>query len=189
MMRAIAHSAPLVLAYSDRVGGNVEHDGYSPNPNGLYEVGGRICTAEGQRKLNKQPRVLVKVFFDYLCTIPRGNHKIVFMIRDPDEIKQSVARVSEHFKNLDREYERPWPINVKTFDRYRPYRQEDIDHVIGVMEARSDVKMVVVDYGDLVANPLSQMRRVQEVIPELRVEKAARLIDPKLHRMRSVDVA
>jgi hypothetical protein len=205
MMRAIAHSMPdgIELAYSDRLGGNQEYEGYRPNPWGLYELGGMSRTSQGMRELNarhqalrKRPAsivhgcgVVVKILFDALPNLPKGQHKIIFMVRDPVEIMASVRRVQAHFDKVGHEQPQPYPINVRTFDVYRNYSQADIDHVLGILDVRCDVEYIVVDFKDLIENPEIEFERAAELLHPipLNAKRAATFIDPKLYRERKDD--
>lgn len=188
MMQALFYglNEKRVLAYTkeDDQKGNVEKGGYMPNPGPLLEVGG---TAYEAAFLRSQPKnVLIKLFFDVLPLIPSGDHKIVFMERDPDEIRGSVQRVKEHFKEIGfTKQQKAFAPHIKTFDVFRDYCQEDIDHVLGIMRQRKDCRLFRVDYNELVQRPAMSFESISEWLDlDLDVEKAASLIDEKYYRAR-----
>lgn len=187
MMGALSKSLRVdsVLAYTeaDDIKGNVELDGYAPNPVPLLEVGGWYRCADFLRK--QSDKVLIKVFFDALPEIPAGKHTIIFMDRDPEEIKESLRRVQAHFDKIG--YEDKMKASPdRTFDVFAPYSQEDIEHVIGIMEMREDVELIRVSYNDLMADPHREFQRISEMIP-LDVNEAASYIDSNYYRSKVKD--
>ena len=166
--------------------GNVIHNGYIPNPRGLYEVAGNTRKAEFLRKHCDKHHLILKVLFDRLVYLPTSRYKIVFMERDEEEIKASVEQVNKHFKAINFEAAQEFPDFVQTFSVSRPYNREDIDHVLGIMDVRSDVELLRVQYADLVAEPIATFQRVAEFLAphQLNVGIAASTIDEKYYRMR-----
>lgn len=172
-----------ILAYSDEDDNmrNVEIDGYSPNPGLLYEVGGHVRNASF---LRIQPEgVLIKIFFDSVVNLPSGEHTVIFMERDESEIRDSLERVQEHFDKIGHKANMG-DTPERTFDIFREYDQDDIDHVIGILEQRKDIKLIRVNYRDLVEHPKREFRRIAEHL-DLDIEKAASVIDERYYRSRA----
>ena len=196
MVRALYHASTgldLLVAPSMEQA-NPEHEGYQPNPNGLYEVG--LVRYLEPRFLRKIPdNSILKILYDGLPNLPKGDYKVIFMERDPDEITASSERVEKHWA----EYEAGTGIKhessldmtkILPFYCLRPYNQDDIDHVLGIMQTRWDVDLVRVSYNDVINDPLTAFKRIKhnglgKVRFEFDVEKAASLVDPQLYRSRS----
>jgi hypothetical protein len=156
-----------VVPYSDKdqwIAGPPKN-GYQPCPTPLLEVGSAAyCNAEFLRGL--PDNLLIKVFFDGLLNLPANEYIIVFMERDLAEIKASLVRAEEHITNWALESRNIPPEMTKkrhakverTFCIYRDYNQDDIDHVLGIMEQRKDVTLLRVNYRDLIANPYETLQ-------------------------------
>jgi hypothetical protein len=196
MMRAILHSmrhSTVVVPESPERGNAVEIDGYLPNPNGLFEAGGSprrpvMLRSWERTHLDKSaPPLLIKIFFDSLINIPAGDHKIIYMVRDPEEIKKSCDRLVKYWKEVSYPGQPAYSDYIRGFDVYRKYSREDEDHVIDVMMVRRDVELIVVDYGDLINDTHRQFERVRELVSpliDIDVGAAVKLIDPALYRSR-----
>lgn len=186
-MRALFGSLneKAIIAYSPGAGaeGNVEKDGYAPNPGPLLEVGGNARNASF---LRSQPdNVLIKIFFDSILELPAGKHTVIFMERDPEEIRQSLEMVAAHFDSVGfTNYQKP--CDERAFDVYRDYDQDDINHVLGILEQRKDITLIRVDYGDLVNDPEAVFQRISKHL-DLDVVKAKSLINSKFYRARNND--
>lgn len=201
MVRALYHASTgldLLVAPSMEQA-NPEHEGYQPNPNGLYEVG--LVRYLEPRFLRKIPdNSILKILYDGLPNLPKGDYKVIFMERDPDEITASSERVEKHWDAIDHHFDGDkCKVEHKSglemakmlpFCSLRPYNQDDIDHVLGIMQTRWDVDLVRVSYNDVINDPLTAFKRIKhnglgKVRFEFDVEKAASLVDPQLYRSRS----
>jgi hypothetical protein len=134
--------------------------------------------------------VIVKIFFDGLIALPSGKYLIIFMERDPLEIKASLKRVDDH---LDKLGGRTNLVIEAPFDVYRDYNQEDIDHVKGIMRERRDVRLLEVDFRELVEDPIAVFNKIKYTPIgrerlDLDVERAASFIKPEFYRERIENV-
>lgn len=158
-----------------------EPDGYSPNPNGAYEVG-TMAYHNARFLRNIPPDSLIKVLFDGLPNLPRGNYKIIYMERDVDEIRASTKRVEEYLGGdalgaLELTKHLP-------FSCFRPYNQEEIDHVLGICRARCDIDIAMVNYNDVINDPLEQFNKLKSLGWPIIPEVCASEIDQTLYRSR-----
>jgi hypothetical protein len=167
---------------------NPNFEGYQANPNGLYEVGlGQYLRTEWTRKI--PDNALVKILFDGLPTLPKDKYKIIFMQRDESEIVASIERVEAHWKRYGEangvekidhnEYTLALPLCC-----LRPYNSEDIKHVLGICEARTDFDVMCIDYAEVIENPLEVFTRLQDWGWPIDPEKCASTIDKSLYRVR-----
>jgi hypothetical protein len=160
-------------------------DGYKPNPGNLWEVGQRLYWNPAFLR-GIPDDSFIKIFFDGLQTLPKRDcrYKIIFMVRDAQEILNSIERVEQHILENDRSIissEQPYT----PFSVYRSgYKQEDIDHAIGICEARIDMDLFVVDYGEVVRDPLTVFERLAEGGIPIDPAICAQTIDPKFYRSR-----
>ncbi len=156
---------------------NRELDGYKPCPTGIWEL---------TRENYMDPLVTrgfadgcaYKVFFDGLPCLPKASYKILFMRRDADEITASLARTEKYLEDSGRARTKH---QFMPFNAYGPYNQEDIDHVLGICEARKDFDLVQINYKSLVDNPREIINSLSLPID---IDKAARAINKNFYRQR-----
>ena len=167
---------------------------YQPNPNGLYEVGlVRYLEARFLRKIPND--CLIKVLYDGLPNLYPNDYKIIWMDRDEDEIRASEERVDRHFKDCDKEAgtvkkDHNEYTQILPFCSLRPYSKEDVDHVLKICEMRKDFDLVRVNYRDVIEDPIKAFKKIKwtplgRLRVDIDVEKAASVIDKKLHRFKS----
>ena len=188
MMKALVTGLTIpgiTLAYDpfsmDGDHGNMECDGYKPNPSPLYETRGAWRTPAFLRNL--PDNVLIKIFFDGLTILPSGDYAVIFMQRDPAEIALSLEMVDKHFKRVGFTERQP-PSEKLPFDCYRPYKQADIDHVLGIVEQRRDINLIRVNHKDLIERPIEVFQAIRGSGIDLDVDKCASVIDAKHYRAR-----
>jgi hypothetical protein len=157
-----------------------EVDGYIPTPGKLWEVGrGFYKNAEFLRCIPDDS--LIKILFDGLPAIPKGEWTVIFMLRDEVEIRASYARSDAHIRAAGISEN---PKTKHTFDVYRPYNQEDLDHVIGICEARSDMDLFKIQYRDVIDDPVGIFTALQECGLDIDPEKSAAEVKPEYYRFR-----
>lgn len=159
---------------------NTEKDGYIPNPQGIWEVGPMYYyNPKFLREIQQFDIGLIKIFFDGLPLLPKGEYKVIYMLRDVEELQSSIDHVEEHLTamKVSRDFERPFPFSV-----YDEYKQEDIDHVLGICEARDDFDMHFVNYRDVIENPRAVFEGLNMPID---VDTCVATVEPSLYRFRS----
>jgi hypothetical protein len=104
------------------------------------------------------------------------------MDRDPEEIQASLERMDSFLCKHNIKPSADWP---SAFNCFRPYRKEDIDHVVGICEARSDMHVIRVNYADVIERPHRAFETLRLNGIPIDPDKAAAAIDPKLYRIRS----
>jgi len=163
------------------------HDGYKPNPEGLWEVGQRnYFNAHFLRNIPDES--FIKIFFDGLPCLPKRDYIIIYMHRDEEEIKASLARVERHIEENSRT-ESSSKLGTQphtTFSVYgREYNQENIDHVIGICEARSDINLIQLNYKDVVTDPLTAFEMLANAGLPIDPAICASTIDSDYYRFKS----
>lgn len=160
---------------------NVDTGEYVPNPDGLWEVGqAYYSNAKFLREIPDGS--LLKILYDGLPCLPKGNYKVIFMLRDEEEINASCNRLDEH---LEQTGVGANPARIGAFDVFRPYRQDDIDHVLGICEARSDIELIKLNYRDVVEHPYEAFSSLGMPID---AEKAASVVKPEYYRFKREEI-
>jgi len=157
-------------------------DGYQPLPDGgLFELGRNsyINPKIMRMLIDKAPdQICIKVFFDGLPVLPVSDYTVIFMRRDADEIEQSMQAVDRYKRKRD------FPVHKRArlpFDVYAPYDANNLKHCLDIAKARQDMKVLEVEFRDLVEDPGAVLTRLELPID---IEKAASAIDPDWYRCR-----
>jgi len=144
----------------DRVAHSRSDGQYHPNKGGLYEV--PLSEYQGVGFPLQYRGKLIKVMawgLDGLAVNPQG-YRVVLMMRDPEEIRQSY----EAF--FDQPLRMPW------FTEYT----ERMERAVKLVRNRNDVLSVdVMQYRDLVTNPQAELAMLDWPID---VKAAAATVDP-----------
>ena len=179
MMQAIMKGLTrgMVLYRPDLEKLNAPEGDYQPNIGALLEVGRAwYMLPEFLRRIPDQS--VIKIFFDGLPNLPAGDYRVIFMDRCETEIRASCERVDKHLRvqgvpeNEDTSY---------CFDVFRPYKREDIEHVLGICRQRKDIDLRVVDFREVVKEP---ERVLASLDLPINVKRAASVVDPEHYRFR-----
>jgi hypothetical protein len=158
-----------------------EVDGYIPTPGRLWEVGRGFYNSAGFLR-GIPDDSLIKILFDGLPNLPKGKWFIIFMLRDEIEIRASYARSDAHIRAAG------IPDNPETqftFDVYRPYDQKAIDHVLGIMESRRDVRLFKLNYRDVIEDPVGIFTALQECGLDIDVRNVVWILMLRKQRLKS----
>jgi len=140
------------------------------NPKGYYELeGGKIISRliEGTFPIEKYEGKFIKITAYGLQFLPKGNYKIIYMVRNLDEILDSMEKMSGP---VDREKEKP------LFEKLNKF-------TIDLMEKREDIEYIIVNHRDVIQNTRREVERVNEFLGGmLDVDEAVKAVDPKLWR-------
>ena len=66
----------------------------------------------------------------------------------------------------------------------RWHKQEDIDHVRWICQAREDIDLLEVEFSDVLEQPLTEFRKLRRQGVPIDHHKAAKAINPKYYRCR-----
>jgi len=186
MMKALHHGGLSPILNPKMEGVNLDDDGYQPNPGGLYEVGlNQYMDMDFQRAIPDGS--VIKILFDGLPFLPHRGYKIIWMERDLDEIQASTERVDQHIRSTTKHVEQPEvkrATYILPFNCFKPYNQIDMDHVLGICEARSDMYVIKVQFSELIRQPKRVFTTLKLMGVPINVSKSAAVIDPTLHRIR-----
>ena len=168
MMRALI-AGGLKGAYDpemDKVFRRWSTEAYDVNPYGFYELDPRKYKEKDFPK--QYEGQLIKILHGGLKNIALGKYKIVYMLRDTKEIEASMSKLQGKTGHLDPENYKKW-----------------MDDVINWMKNRRDCKIIVFQYNEVVATPLSHFAELKELGWPIDPEKAASTIDKKLYRNKN----
>lgn len=138
------------------------------NPRGYFEIESIINKIQNDPSFISQFKgKAVKIIAYGLRFLPIGNYKIIFMMRNIDEILDSMEKMSGE---VDREREK------KAFMKLS-------DASIRLMEKRKDIQHLTVNYSEVVHNPKKEIERINHFLDgQLDVDSAVKAVDPNLYR-------
>lgn len=174
MMEALIKGG-LTAAYSQERNNQAAKwgdDYYKPNPNGLYEIDfDEYCQPDFPLKYQDK---LIKVFFQGLSNLAPSAYKIIFMLRDIKEIAQSYEAM---FSTVSAGRARLRP------DVISGYR-EVMEQSIQSLEKRPDVSLTILDFSEVVSNPIENFKLLALLGWPINPVEAASVVKPSLYRFR-----
>ncbi len=142
------------------------------NPKGYYELEeGKIISSlmRGDFPLERYRDWFIKVTAYGLKFLPQGNYKIIYMLRDMEEILDSMEKMSEDIK---REEEKPL---LEKLNRIS----------LNLMKSREDMDFLTINYNQAIENPQKEIGRINSFLGNmLDTNSALRAIEPHLYRNR-----
>lgn len=148
----------------DRLNKRHSDERYAPNPHGLYEPNLREMALPGWPK--KHDEQALKVLCPWVKHLSVHRYKVVFLHRDPEEIRQSFEAAFQG--KLD---------TSKIAAQVRDGREQ--------LANRLDVSSLTdMEYADVIENPQAAFDRLYMHGWPIDVEKAAAVVDPSLYRFR-----
>jgi len=166
MMMQILKNGGLPVAYDDSSRPADYH-----NPKGYYELeGGKVIRKlmDGTFPLSKYEGVFIKVTAYGLKFLPVGNYKIIYMLRNIDEILDSTEKM---IGAIDRGKVGP------LFDKLNRF-------CLDLMERRDDISYITLQYSNIINHPREEITRVAHFIGDslINIDAAVKAVDPKLYR-------
>jgi hypothetical protein len=164
MMMQLLHAGGAPMAFDTSRSADVH------NPKGYFELeGGKIINRlmDGTFPLDRYEGTFIKITAYGLKFLPVRSYKIIYMMRDLDEVLDSMEKMSGP---LDRAEEKPLFARLNTY-------------AIDLMERREDIEYLAVNYRDALAHPAEETARLNEFLGGILDEEAAvTAVDPKLYR-------
>ena len=169
MMKALEEGGFETLKDLERDRMNQKHGDkyYQPNPGGFYEN-----VKEWQRldfPLGHEGK-LVKVMYNRVLGIPVADYKIIFMMRDPEEIRQS--------------YEAAFNQRAPNIQNY----QFMMERIISLLNNRKDTTLTVISYRNVIESPHKVFNRLLRDGWQFDINKAVQAIDTDLCRFKKEDL-
>ncbi|ADD08045.1 sulfotransferase domain-containing protein [Candidatus Aciduliprofundum boonei] len=146
------------------------------NPKGYFELeGGKIINRlmDGSFPIEKYDDMVIKVTAYGLKFLPKGEYKVIYMLRNLDEIMASMSKmIGEKLGEEDK----------RAFDKLNRY-------ALKLLEERDDMDYITVRYDKVIENPHREIERVNDFLGGiLDVDSAVRAVDPSLYRNRKKEV-
>ncbi len=150
------------------------------NPNGYFEDerAKTLDTAEDTRWLRQARGKAVKIVSPLLKELPPGNeYKILFMLRDLDEVlasqKKMVLRRGERHDIPDDRMKRMFKNHLATVDK--------------LMKSRPDTVVKYLEFSKVITHPRQVAEEIRGFLArDLNVERMVAVVDERLYRNRRV---
>lgn len=167
MMRALVAGglAPIYNKARDRMNRQYGDKHYQPNKDGFYELSRQEYRQFGFPRMYQGK--LLKCMYGGLWQMVVGDYKVVFMMRDPEEIRQSF----EAF------FSRPLP---PMFKRYK----EVMGDTIEMLKNRKDTQVDIFEYREVISDPLRHFKLLKAHGWPIDIIRAAKIVDPKKIRFK-----
>lgn len=171
MMHALKAGGMAVVGEADPLRMNERYakpDGYRPNPNGFYQFTGDPAD------VRQHAGRAVKLPWHQAETIPPGDYRVAFMLRDPAEIRESWRIMLG---------DRVDAIDAGDWGRdFRNYHGA-VRRVKEAME-RAGASVHCLHYAEVVSNPVGAFGELSSLGWPVDVASAAAAVDPNLYRAR-----
>jgi hypothetical protein len=147
------------------------------NPKGYYELeGGKVINRliDGSFTFEKYKGKFIKITAYGLLQLPPGNYKIIYMERNIEEVLDSMEKMA------------------KIIDENRQNTKESFmklnDKVKNEIQQRPDIKVLVVDFNDMLMHPSKQVTRIHNFIDLFHIDKKKMVdaIDNSLYRQKRI---
>jgi len=166
IMMQMLHMGGLPVAFDDSRPAD-EH-----NPRGYYELaGGKIINRlmDGTFDTLSYKGHIIKVTAYGLKFLPKANYKIIYMMRNMDEVLSSMLKMGA---SIDVDSDKALFNKLNRFS-------------IELMRNRDDMEYLTVNYRDVLGDPRREMEKVSGFWGKpFDVEAAIKAVDPTLYRNR-----
>ena len=167
VMMQMLHIGGLPVAFDD------SRTADQHNPRGYYELaGGKIISRlmDGTFDLTSNKGRIVKITAYGLKFLPEGNYKIIYMLRNVNEVLDSMQKMGIP---IDRGKDLALLRKLNGFS-------------FELMDGRDDMEYVTVNYRDVIDNPTREIERVASFLGQtFDFERAIGAVDSGLYRSKS----
>lgn len=140
---------------------------YIPNPNGFYQYTGNVDETFYEKFKNK----LIKCPIRKLINLPDGYYKLLFIKRNPQEIRLSMHKWTPY---------KTWGPNETLTYFYEEY----INALIEKLNDRGDFEIITLEYLDIIKSPLNEFIKLVEVNWPINPIECSKHVDSQLHRLK-----
>lgn len=166
VMMQMLHKGGLPVAFDDSRQAD-EH-----NPKGYFELaGGKIINRlmDGKFDFDSYKGRIVKITAYGLKFLPEGNYRIIYMLRNLNEVLNSMAKMGAE---IDREKDGVLFAKLNRFS-------------FDLMDKREDIEYITISYHDVINNARVELDKISTFLDmKLDIENAATAVDAKLYRNR-----
>jgi len=143
---------------------------YQPNPNGFYAYPDD-STFDWPTFHETFKGRAIKVPRMDLFILPQGKYKLIFMTRNPEEIRASMMKFSSNTS-----WGKP-TVATYFYDTLK-------DGLMNYLVARTDFEILEINYRDVVTNPTQEFQKIKDFGFNIDIEKSVAMVDPTLYRLR-----
>jgi hypothetical protein len=140
---------------------------YIPNPNGFYQFNDIIDSNFYEQYKGSA----IKCPIRELLKLPKGYYKLLFLKRDPKEIRMSMAKWTPY---------QSWGADEGLTYLYDSY----ISLLLGELAKRGDFEITVMEYAKIVKSPSTEFKKLKKTGWPIDYKKCASMVDPELHRFK-----
>lgn len=144
--------------------------GYIPNPNGFYAIEG-YCDYQYPTFYEDNKGKVIKIPRIELAYLPKGKYKLIFMLRPVEEVFASYRSFIG-------------PVAWGDAERGLYFRDFLVDEAIKYLKRRGDFEVLLVNYHDVLNDPIGQFQRIKDFGVPIDVDSAASGVDSALYRHR-----
>jgi len=142
---------------------------YKPNVGGFYELNRSEYQQYGFPRMYEGK--LLKCLWGGVAKVVVGDYRIVFMMRNPEEIRQS--------------YEAFFDGRVPpSLEKYEDIMKDTID----MLENRKDTRVLIIQYRNVINNPRKEFQKIKDFGFPIDIERAISVVDPTLCRFKLEDL-
>lgn len=168
MMMACLEAAGVPVAYDDSNETlNMNYSDYLPNPGGFYGLNTDFTSPFFPQIFANQA---LKFPFRFLAGLPKGNYQLLFLKRNPDEIRASMQAFMPFM---------PWGDDAGILEFYEIF----VNALLEQVKERGDTIITILNYADIVSDPTTAFNTlVAAGWPLNDVSAAISVVDPTLKR-------
>jgi hypothetical protein len=144
-----------------------ENKKYIPNPNGFYALNFNFFNSSSFIK--DFDNKLIKCPYDLLLKLPDHKYKLIFMIRNPEEIRKSMRSVSPYHT---------WGRNETITWLY----EKIFEALINNIQERKDIDILVINYLDIINNPKMEFEKIKNNGWNIDIKKSSSVVNKSLYR-------
>lgn len=168
MMKALeAGGLKAVKRQSREKGTRLPHKDkfYDPNPGGLYEL--ERMDYQRYDFPSQFKGKLIKCLWGGIPKMCAGKYKIIFMMRHPEEIRQSYMAF----------------FNISNLPSIEDYYQR-MNNIISIMDMRKDMDYIILNYRSVIENPKKEFQKLKDARWPINIDKCVKQVNPHLCRYK-----
>jgi len=170
LMMQILEEAGFPVQYDDKRKADMH------NPKGYYEIHKGLVIKNlmnGRFNNDTYKDNAIKITSYGLRYLPKGNYKIIYMMRDIFEVWKSQEKMRNKLAMVS-----------VSDEKMRDILKKMNEVAISKMDNRNDIDYIIVSYNKLITNPLEELHRISDFL-DFDVTKGKSAIDMKLYRCQA----
>lgn len=148
---------------------NYSTQDYHPNPNGFYHMDDYMYDwpsfyQDTKGKVIKVPRADLQI-------LREGKYKVIFMVRNPEEIRASMRKFVPH---------QSWgqvEVNTYFYDQIK-------EATLSRARLNKGLEILEINYADVVENPEREFAKIKKFGFPIDTKAASAMVEPNLYRLK-----